>query len=162
MITGKKDPHKPSIFKIYYIFFLFLIYHKIENDDELTDEELNELLQLEARQFFSKLIKDEEEKKKFVKWLFNLADVDKSNTINTEELTLIIDALAHDGINGNNLISEKAHVIIYISTFICLISIHNYIRLINLLLLHKKLWKSMIEVSYIFVFFIELIFIYFV
>lgn len=72
-------------------------------EEDLSKEELDELLQQEAREFFGNLLKRDESKKKFLTWLFHLADVDHSNTISKEELQLILNALAYDGISAENL-----------------------------------------------------------
>lgn len=87
---------------------------KCENtNDQLTDQELNEALQLETRKFFAELMQDPNEKKKFIAWLFCLADIDKSNTINTEELKSVLDVISHDGIDAASLLSKTGNVCIH-------------------------------------------------
>jgi len=86
MITGRKSHMRPSC-----------------STDDLTEEELNQLVKTEAKEFFGKFIQKSSGRKKFLTWLFHLADADKSNTISGDELKWILNALAHDGILPDNL-----------------------------------------------------------
>lgn len=47
--------------------------HQRGPSDDLEDDELAELIKMEARQFFEKLIKTPEGKAQFLNWLFHLA-----------------------------------------------------------------------------------------
>jgi hypothetical protein len=101
----------------------------------LEDLEENDLkdLKTEAREFFEKMMKQKEGRDHFMKWLFRLADVDKTETIryvflffkiihvrmidSTEELSLMLNALAKDGIMPESLcFDDGMQVDIYIST----------------------------------------------
>lgn len=90
MIVGAKHPEEAHM-----------------EQEVLTAEEeervLRELVQQEAREFFSKLIKGEEGRQRFISWLFQLADYDHNNEVSADELKLVLEALAKDGIMPENL-----------------------------------------------------------
>lgn len=65
---------------------------------ELDENELRELIQKEAKQFFSGLLRTKQGRTRFLNWLFLLADVDRTNTISVDELSLVLSALSNDGL----------------------------------------------------------------
>ncbi len=46
-------------------------------------------------------------KKKYMKWLFRLADADNKGRVNVEELSMILRALAMDGLAMNELVFDQ-------------------------------------------------------
>lgn len=46
-------------------------------------------------------------KKKYMKWLFRLADADKKGRVNVEELSMILRALAMDGLAMSELVFDQ-------------------------------------------------------
>ena len=77
-----------------------------ESDSDSDDEEE---LQLDPKKVFEEMqehtwryverrLKSPEEKKKFMNWLFLLADVDRTNTISLTKLKRLMDAVAYDNI----------------------------------------------------------------
>lgn len=71
---------------------------EVDEVSELNEDELRELIQTEAKQFFSGLLRTKEGRTQFLNWLFLLADVDRTNTISVDELSLVLSALSNDGL----------------------------------------------------------------
>lgn len=70
-------------------------------------DELQVLLSEEAKAFLINLLRRSEGRKRYMDWLFRLADVDKDGDIEVEELNLILKALEKDGIRISDLSYEK-------------------------------------------------------
>lgn len=70
--------------------------------EDLEEEELEHLVQNEVKRFFDSL-KGQQGKQEFLTWLFHLVDVDASNTISTDELCCMLNAIAEDGVELEHL-----------------------------------------------------------
>ena len=77
---------------------------------ERQREELAKREEQKTRAFLEQSFRKSEGKKKFMDWLFKLADVDKSHRISSEELELILRALAKDHINTAQLSYDEEHI----------------------------------------------------
>lgn len=71
-----------------------------DDDDELQldPKKVFEEMQEHTWRYVERRLKSADERKKFMNWLFLLADVDRSGTISISELKLLMDAIAYDGI----------------------------------------------------------------
>jgi hypothetical protein len=79
-----------------------------EEDPEVDARRVFEELQVHTWRFVERKLRTEEERKKFMEWLFRLADIDHSNTISVEELQRLLYVVGCDGIRPDEFdYSEK-------------------------------------------------------
>eukprot|EP01095_Lingulamoeba_sp_RSL-Kostka_P004361 TRINITY_DN1551_c0_g1_i2.p1 TRINITY_DN1551_c0_g1~~TRINITY_DN1551_c0_g1_i2.p1 ORF type:complete len:819 (+),score=273.23 TRINITY_DN1551_c0_g1_i2:81-2537(+) len=76
-----------------------------DNFEKKSKEEQEDVLK--SNEFLSLSLNTEEGRSQFMEWLFCLADVDKSERINVEELCLFLKSLAKDQINTLNLLYDE-------------------------------------------------------
>lgn len=71
--------------------------------DKVVEKEVEEEMRQEAREFLEEALQNPDAKKKFVRWLFKLADTNHDESVSVKELAPLIKALRVDGIIPESL-----------------------------------------------------------